>query len=269
MTLPVVYCGYKIDNVPPDGTKPHTHTVTSEIIQTFDNDGNLLINGQLYKFKKNSLFFIHGPATHLVSPRDINRYNHSIIILNTSEIEKLTFSLNMAREYGKLFTDSGGTLCTLSHEDVIRTDSIFLKIHNILNDSEEMKYARLAAQFTELVHIGCENALKSVNEKNRLSDVIAFISDNALEKITIDDICEHTHMSKYHLCRVFKENIGITIGNFIKNRRLSEAKRLLTETDMSVAQIAYRCCFADSGFFSKTFSKEFGITPGKYRAKYR
>lgn len=269
MPLPIVHCGYKIDYVPPDGTMPHTHTVTSEIIQTFDNDGNLLINGQLYKFKKNSLFFIHGQATHLVSPRDINRYNHSIIILNTSEIEKLTLSLKMTREYNKLFTENGGALCTLSPEETIRTDSIFLKIYDILNGGEEMKYARLASLFTELIHIGCGNILTPGAEKNRLSDVIAFISDNAMEKITIDDICEHTHMSKYHLCRVFKENIGMTIGGFIRNRRLSEAKRLLSETDMSVAQIAYRCCFTDSSFFSKTFLKEFGTTPGKYRAKYR
>lgn len=268
MNFPIVNCNYKIDYVNLKGSTPHTHTVTSEIIQTFDNDGSILINGQLYKMQKNGLYFIHGLATHFVLPDDINHYNHSIIILDINEIEKLCKALDMKAEYDKIFTQKGGTFCSLSNESVIKADEIFLKVYNILNDTGEMKYAKLASLFTELLELGLKN-MSSENNKDKISDIISYISDNALNKITIDDICTRSNLSKYHLCRIFKENIGVTIGEFIKSRRLSAAKQLLANTNMSITSIAYKCCFTDSSFFSKTFSKEFGITPTAFRAKYR
>lgn len=268
MQLPIENCNYKIDFVNLEGSTPHTHTVTSEIIQTFDNNGSILINGQLYEMQKNGLYFLHGLSTHFVLPDDINRYNHSIIILNIYEIEQLCKNLNIKKEYDKIFTQKGGTFCALSPENVIKADEIFLKIHNILNDNNEMKYARLAASFTELLELGIKS-MSNENNKDKISDIVSFISDNALNKITIDDICKQSNLSKYHLCRIFKENIGVTIGDFIKSRRLSAAKQMLANTNMSITSIAYKCCFTDSSFFSKTFSKEFGITPTAFRAKYR
>ena len=268
MVFPIENCNYKIDYVNIGGSTPHTHTVTSEIIQTFDNDGSILIKGRLYKMQKNGLYFIHGLSTHFVLPDDINRYNHSIIALNTHETEKLCENLHIEKEYDKIFTQNGGTFCSLSPEMVIKTDTIFLEIYNTLNDSSEMKYARLASLFTELLQIGLKS-MSDESNKDKISDIISYISDNALNKITIDDICKHSNLSKYHLCRIFKENIGVTIGEFIKSRRLSAAKQMLANTNMSITSIAYKCCFTDSSFFSKTFSKEFGITPTAFRAKYR
>ena len=269
MNFPINYCLYKIDTVNIEGATLHTHTVTSEIIQTFENSGNVLINGELYRMQKNGLYFIHGLATHLVAPDDINKYNHSIIILNTPEAEKLCENLFVTKEYAKLFTEKGGTFCALPPEKVLEVDGIFLKIHNILNDDSSMKYARLSSLFIDLLNIGLATKARENNPSSKISDIIAFISDNALNRITIDDICEKTHISKYHLCRMFKKYVGVTVGEFIKSRRLSLAKQLLAETELSVTQIAGRCSFYDASFFSKTFSKEFGISPTKFRAKYR
>ena len=269
MNFPIDSCGYKIDTVNMEGPIPHTHTIKSEFIQTFENSGNVLINGELYRMQKNGLYFIYGLATHLVAPDDINKYNHSIITLNTPETEKLCSNLFVTTEYNKLFTQKGGTFCSLTPEKVLEVDGIFLKIHNILNNDTKMQYARLSSLFIDLLNIGISSIAKENNPNSKISDIIAFISDNALNRITIDDICKKTHISKYHLCRTFKEHVGVTIGGFIRSRRLSFAKQLLAETELSVTQIAYRCCFTDASFFSKTFSKEFGISPTVFRSKYR
>lgn len=270
MKFPIHECRYKINFVDEKGTIPHTHTVTSEIIQTFENTGNILINGELYRMQQNGLYFIHGLATHLTIPDDLTRYNHSIILLNTPETEKLCSDLFMTNEYKKIFTEQGGCFCPLSPENVIKADSIFLNIHNILNTSDDtLKYAQLASNFVELLNMGLKFSSTNNNTNSKFADIISFISDNALTRITIDDICKKTHVSKYHLCRTFKENVGITIGEFIKSKRLSVAKQLLSSTELSITQIAYRCRFTDASFFSKTFSKEFGITPTAFRQKYR
>jgi AraC-like DNA-binding protein len=132
-----------------------------------------------------------------------------------------------------------------------------------------MKYADLSTKFVELLKIGINYMTTENNPNTKISDIVTFISDNALTRITIDDICKHTHISKYHLCRIFKEHIGVTIGDFIKSKRLSVAKQLLADTELTITQIAHHCCFTDASFFSKTFQKEFGIRPTAFRTKYR
>ncbi|MBE6789225.1 MAG: helix-turn-helix transcriptional regulator [Ruminococcaceae bacterium] len=266
--LPVTHCGYKIDTVDQNGVSPHTHTVTSEIIQTFDNHGSLMIDGKLYNMKKNGLYFIYGRAIHFVIPEDINRYNHSIMLLNTAETARLFKNLDMSDVFGRIFTQNGGLFCELSPEAVIEADSVFLNVKNILAD-DKLQYARLAAELVRLSQIGLKYAETDKKSGDKISDIISYISDNAFKKVTIDDICKELHISKYHLCRIFKENTGVTIGDFIKNRRLSVAKQLLADTDLKITEIAQRCCFSDNSFFTKTFSLEFGVTPTEYRAKYR
>lgn len=266
--LPITRCGYKIDRVDSNGAAPHTHTMTSEIIQTFENHGSIMIDGKLYNMEKNGLYFIYGRAIHFVVPDDLNRYNHSIIILNTEETKKLLRNLDMSAEFEKIFSNDGGLFCSLSPEAAIDVDKIFLRISSILQD-DKMQYARLAAELVSLCEIGLKFSQDSNKSGDKISEIVSFISDSALKKISIDDICKELHISKYHLCRIFKENTGVTIGQFIKNRRLAVAKQLLADTNLKITEIAQRCCFSDNSFFTKTFFTEFGVTPTEYRAKYK
>ena len=261
----VITSGYKINSVNSFGSAPHSHDVISEIIQCFENNGKILINGELYNMKKNGLYFIHGLDTHFVAPEDLNRYNHSIINLNTPELKKLFYNLGMKDEFKRIFTSKGGIYCELTNEAVIEADKLFLEIDNIINDDRGIKYARLASALVGLVDIGLKYAEKAEKTNDKLTDIISFISDNALNKLTIDEICEKTHISKYHLCRIFKENMGVTIGEFIKNRRISVAKQLLRNSEYKIIEIAEKCGFSDSGFFAKVFLREVGITPSDFR----
>lgn len=265
----VIETGYKVNSVNSVGSSPHSHDVVSEIIQCFENDGKILINGELYNMKKNGLYFIHGLDTHFVAPDDLNKYNHSIIHLNTPELKKLFNNLGMKDEFKRLFTSKGGTFCELTNEAVIEADKLFLQIENIINDSHGIKYARLASALVGLVEIGLKFAEKTEKANDKLTDIISFISDNALNKITIDEICEKTYISKYHLCRIFKENMGVTIGEFIKKRRISVAKQLLRNSKYKISEISEKCGFSDSGFFTKVFLNEVGITPSAFRAEVK
>jgi len=267
--LPVSSSNYKIDFVGTLGSAPHSHDLHSEIIQCFESNGSILINGELYKMKKNGLYFIHGPDTHFVAPDDLNHYNHSIILINTTELSNIFKTLKMEEEFNRIFLERGGMFCELSEEAVIKVDSIFLKIDNILKDNEDMKYARLTSALIELTEIGLKHSRLTFKPNDRLNDIFSLINDNVLNKLSLDEICEKAHISKYHLCRIFKENIGITITEYIKKRRLSLACQLLRNTDCKITEIAEKCGFCDSSFFTKVFSKEHGITPTEYRAKYR
>ena len=86
---------YRIFTSSAEGTLPHTHATSCEIIQTFEASGKILINGQVYKMQKNGLYFIDGLMPHFVLPDDLTKYNHSILIFNVPALEKLCHNLSM------------------------------------------------------------------------------------------------------------------------------------------------------------------------------
>ena len=87
------------------------------------------------------------------------------------------------------------------------------------------------------------------------------------QSLTIDEICSDFNISHSYLCKLFKNKSELTAkGNLIKVR-LEEAQKLLSNTNLSIKQIAYSVGFSDETYFMKMFKKSIGITPSSYRNK--
>lgn len=96
----------------------------------------------------------------------------------------------------------------------------------------------------------------------------AFIHDNYSEKIGIKELCQYLCCSKSTLVKTFKEECGTTVGSYISDVRLSEAERLLKDSDASINEIAHECGFCDQSYFSKVFVSKHGIPPTDYRSSF-
>lgn len=103
----------------------------------------------------------------------------------------------------------------------------------------------------------------------KLKRVIDFIEANLQESIGLDDLAAAAGLSANHFLRVFKLATGETPYHFLRNRRLERARRLLTEGTMPLAQLALECGFANQAHFTAAFSRELGVSPGRYRRAVR
>lgn len=86
------------------------------------------------------------------------------------------------------------------------------------------------------------------------------------QKITLEDLGRETSYSPLHLLRVFKAENRVTPNEFLRDIRLTHAKKLLAETGMSVADIARECGFSSEAYFYSTFRSVTGKTPKQYRS---
>lgn len=75
------------------------------------------------------------------------------------------------------------------------------------------------------------------------------------------------YITPNHLNALCKDMLGVPAGEVIRSRILLEAKRLLTNLDMSVSEIAYQLNFTDNSYFTKFFKKQEGLTPDEFRKK--
>ena len=102
-------------------------------------------------------------------------------------------------------------------------------------------------------------------------DIMTLLSNytdrHIAEDIRIDDICRALNISRTLLYEKTKQYTNGGIASFIRSRRLEAAKKLLSETDLSVPEVSDRVGFSDYNYFLRVFKKHFGISPKKMRAK--
>ena len=96
-----------------------------------------------------------------------------------------------------------------------------------------------------------------------LSNALGYIEEHLTDEIVIDDISKHSYSSPSHFQLIFHLVMGITIGEYIRNRRLSEAARDLHLPGKKIADIALRYKYDTQESFSKAFTRFHGISPSK------
>jgi AraC family transcriptional regulator len=101
--------------------------------------------------------------------------------------------------------------------------------------------------------------------RRKLSRVEELIESHIGADLPLQELAAAVGYSRSHFLRAFHATTGITPHRYLLNRRIERARRLLGETDMSIAQVAYSCGFSSQAHFTMAFRKVCGLTPGKYR----
>ena len=100
---------------------------------------------------------------------------------------------------------------------------------------------------------------------NVLNSSIEYIEDHLGENITISDIAGSVHISIYHFQRAFSMLTGISVGEYIRNRRLSLAGQALANESVKVLDVALEYGYESAESFSKAFERFHGISPSQAR----
>lgn len=94
-----------------------------------------------------------------------------------------------------------------------------------------------------------------------IQKAIEFMEDNIMEPINYEDVARHVYMSNYHFHRIFSMITGMTVNEYIRNRRLSMAGQELTFTNSKIIDIALKYGYDSPESFTKAFTRFHGVTP--------
>jgi AraC-like DNA-binding protein len=98
-----------------------------------------------------------------------------------------------------------------------------------------------------------------------LAVVLEVIDDRFHEPISLRTVADAVGLTAGHLTAVVRRRTGRTVQQWITERRMREARQLLADTDLSVAEIAQRVGHREAGYFVRRFRAEHGVTPGAWR----
>jgi AraC family transcriptional regulator len=94
------------------------------------------------------------------------------------------------------------------------------------------------------------------------------IDAHLIEPIAVADLAQLVGLSESHFARAFKQTVGVAPHRFVVERRLERGKRMLADTEDSIAQIASLCGFADQAHFARAFSKAYAVSPSALRKSF-
>lgn len=101
-----------------------------------------------------------------------------------------------------------------------------------------------------------------------ITQCVDYIYSHIKERITIAELAQYTGLSESYLSRLFKQNLGVSISDYIREKKIEKATHLLKYSDKSIIDISAYLSFSSQSHFIQTFEKFTGLTPKKYRDKY-
>ncbi len=146
-------------------------------------------------------------------------------------------------------------------------------IRHALSEMEEMDelgrlcgmFRLLPVIFTAKDYTLAGKPVRIEREVRRMQQVSAYVMAHYVHPISLDEIASEVGMNRSAFCSWFRRCKGMTFSRFVMQYRLETACGLLEHPQKSVSEICYLAGFGDIPHFVRVFTKEKGISPGKYR----
>ena len=106
---------------------------------------------------------------------------------------------------------------------------------------------------------------RTVKSLDKMKIILKFIENSYMHKISVAEIADRVEFSESHFMRYFKENMGTSFVDYLRDYRLTMAARLLLVSDETILSIAVEVGFENLSYFNRAFKKKYGVTPREYR----
>ncbi len=176
---------------------------------------------------------------------------------------------NMNGIYEK-YTERGGQPAFHAREPQ-RYLEILRQLHEIAVGNAYIRDMQIYEKLTALLTLLMEESwnpqsnTRGGTQKQNLQNIKDYLDQNYSQKILLDDLAEHFYINKFYLTKIFKEQFGLSVNNYLTQVRITHAKQLLRFTDFSVEKIGAECGMSDANYFSRVFKKVEGMSPGEFR----
>lgn len=236
-----------------------------------------MIGDRIYSLSPGDLILMNGMTLHRpkVDPR--YPYVRTVIHFEPSLLKPFQ-ELPQAVPILQPFLTLSNYRLSLEGADRGEVERLLRAMHVHQQQGGPVAECRMLLAFVDLLHViyglclqPLGNRPEHPSEKERtVQRVVSYIEERYTEDLDMDRLQADLHVSKFYLSRLFKEMTGVTIFDFLYQRRINEAKILfLIDPGLSVTEVCFRTGFKHLAHFSRLFKRQVGTTPEKYRKRMR
>ncbi|MGN1021847.1 MAG: AraC family transcriptional regulator [Aristaeellaceae bacterium] len=100
---------------------------------------------------------------------------------------------------------------------------------------------------------------------NALDAAVSYIDAHLADELSVKELAGACFISADHLTRLFKKKFGMTVSEYIQDKRIRLAAELLTRGDLSISAVSNTVGFGNYSYFTEQFKKRYGVTPREYQ----
>jgi len=170
-----------------------------------------------------------------------------------------------------------GVLEAMRESEATRRTPVIVVTGQVLTEDDMARLSQGVASVLSKGLFSLEETLSHVDaaldQSRRLSSearrlvrqAMAYIHTHYAEPLSRTDLAHHVALNEDYLTSSFRAELGVTPIAYLNRYRVYRAKQLLSSTDKSITEISGEVGFSDSGYFSRIFRREVGLSPDAYR----
>lgn len=232
---------------------------------------SFFIRNQVYNIKEGDLLFIDSHEIH--NSIDTREEYEKIVMMYRPSFADSNPNFRIPDVFQLLNHKFGGArLVSLPGPLQERIEAIMGEMLSQYNKQGTYSLLHLHANLTLLLtHLAeyLEEASAAHDGKRirdqRISAIIDFLDANLDGDLSLDLISETFNTNKYHLCKYFKKQTGLSIFDYINRSRIVRAEKLIIRDQLSITDICYKVGFNNLTHFERMFKQFIGMTPRNYR----
>lgn len=146
----------------------------------------------------------------------------------------------------------------------VARDKLIAAVEQALADRDERRRIGLLRKAADPALLAAGGELSTLSDPVR--DALRYVDEHIEQALGLREVAERIHLNPSYFSALFKEQMGMTLSEYIARRKLRRAKELLLGTRLPVAEIAERIGYQSAKYFNKVFKSYEGRSPGQFRA---
>ena len=221
------------------------------------------IEGRVYQLRPYDMLFVRPDEMHRVYHNSENcLYNRMIINITDGFFEKYDIrkykNTLIERSMSEDRKIQGSTVIESGIRDICD------KIYKLISTGKDRPDdAVINALVVQLLYTMCNVDFfdRAITADSKIQSAIDYINDNFTEELSLEEISKNTFISKHHLCRIFKQTTGYTVGEYINHKRLMQVSFLCKNKGMSLKEACMESGFTNYSSFYRAYRKENTTSP--------
>lgn len=273
----------------------HVHP-NYELFYFHEGGGNYLIGDKIYALSPGDLILLHGMTLHCPNMNEVGKYVRTVVSFDPAYVRAIAAPLLTVDPLDP-FERHRNIRLALEWEDRERVETKLAQLDACRQTpqrpvtgsrhpdstnggshlSDGWGQSRFRLLFLELlldVYALCaEPHLRKTDmasqKEQTVQTVISWVERHYTEQVSLDRIAAELHVNKHYLSRVFRELTGVTVFDYLYQRRINEAAITFLLEDCHVTEVCYRSGFVNLSHFSRMFKQRIGCSPDEYRRRHR
>lgn len=254
------------------GAGVHTHDYY-EFYFFIAGDVSMSIRGESFHLKTGDLVVIPPKVPHNPIIHDENKYYQRFVFwMSTDYCNRL---IAESSAYGYILQRAMVNKNYVYHFEQIAFNALQSKIFNLIQEIHQERFGKAAMINLHVSELALdinraayemEHPVKIREEASLYQNLVTYIDTHITDELSLDEIAGQFYVSKYHISHLFKDNLGLSIHQYILKKRLNLFRDFMRESG-EINEAYLSCGFSDYSSFYRAFKKEYGISPSEYRAE--